>query len=327
MQSGRRASRASTSLVAVDPELPPEAGQVASVPPGLGRVGDEQADQLEVGVGVDPGQDVPADVAGAPGDDSQRHCRQSWAHRSGSPKSRLGMSRPPSASITLPVMNDEAGEAQEEDGGGDLFGLADPAQRGGLLHRRPELVALHDDVERGGGGRADADGVDPDARGQVLGGQPGVMGQGGLDRAVGEVAAPGRPAHDRRDVDDGPAAGGQQVGDGRPDEGVGGGHVEVERLLQEPGRRVEQWPGHRAADVVDEHVDPAERLGRGVGEAGDRVEIGQVGRDDDGPATGRLDLRRHGAELFLGPGGQRRRRPRPRRGPPRWPPRCRGRRR
>ena len=57
--------------------------------------------------------------------------------------------------------------------------------------------------------------------------------------------------------------------------------------------------GMRAADVVDDDVDPAELLHGDLGQAGDRVEVAEVGRHDDGPATDRLDLGGDGVELLL----------------------------
>ena len=45
-------------------------GQLTGVPAHLVGVGHPQADQLEVGSGVDAGDGVAADVAGGPGDDS-----------------------------------------------------------------------------------------------------------------------------------------------------------------------------------------------------------------------------------------------------------------
>src|SRR5690606_10844809 len=115
------------------------------------------------------------------------------------------------------------------------------------------------DVERGGGDRADADGVDPDAGGQVAGGQLGVVRQRRLGGAVGRVAAPGDAAHHRGDVDDGPGgvAGPpaiQHQRHGRPGQGVGGGDVEVERLLEMARGGAQELPGHGAADVVDDDV-------------------------------------------------------------------------
>jgi hypothetical protein len=63
-------------LVAVggggDPQLAAELGQHPGVLAVLVGVGDPDADQLEVGVGVDAGDRVPADGARRPDDDAQR---------------------------------------------------------------------------------------------------------------------------------------------------------------------------------------------------------------------------------------------------------------
>ena len=56
-----------------DAERAPEAGQLAGVAPDLVGVGDEEPDQLEVGVGVDAGDGVAPDVAGAPLHDAVGH--------------------------------------------------------------------------------------------------------------------------------------------------------------------------------------------------------------------------------------------------------------
>jgi hypothetical protein len=79
---------------------------------------------------------------------------------------------------------------------------------------------------------------------------------------------------------------------------VGGGHVPREGLGQEPGRGLQEGPGHRAADVVDHHVDAAERGPGRLGQPGDGVEVGQVGGDHLGPPARRGDPGRHLGELL-----------------------------
>ena len=69
-------------------------------------------------------------------------------------------------------------------------------------------------------------------------------------------------------------------------------------------RGVEERPRHRATDVVHDDVDPPELLLGHVGQAGDGVEVAQVGRHDHGPAAEGLDLRGDGVELLLGARGQ-----------------------
>ena len=74
---------------------------------------------------------------------------------------------------------------------------------------------------------------------------------------------------------------------------MGGGHVEVEGLLQATGRGVQERPGHGAPDVVDHQVEPPERVTGPLDEGRHGLEVAQVGRHDDGPAPGRLDLLGH----------------------------------
>ena len=89
-----------------------------------------------------------------------------------------------------------------------------------------------------------------------------------------------------------------------PHERVAGRDVEAEGLLQEAGRRVEQRPRHGAAHVVHDDVEPAELVEGRLGQRGHEVEVGQVARHHDGTPAGGLHLRRHLAQLVLGPGGQ-----------------------
>ncbi len=140
----------------------------------------------------------------------------------------------------------------------------------------------------------------PDARGQIGGGQPGEVSQRRLVRAVGEESPAGGPAHGRGDAHHRPAAVIEHVRHGGPGEGVGGRHVEVEGRLQKARRGVQEGAGHRAADVVDHDVESAEGFGGPVGQRGDGVELGQVGRHRHGLATAVLDLARHLLELLLG---------------------------
>src|ERR1700677_1397392 len=97
------------------------------------------------------------------------------------------------------------GGDEVEDRRGDVIDVPEATQRGGVLHGGTQLVARHDDVQRRGGRRADADGIDPDAGGQVAGGEAGVLLERALDGAVADIATPGHVSHDRRDADDGPA--------------------------------------------------------------------------------------------------------------------------
>ena len=64
-----------------------------------------------------------------------------------------------------------------------------------------------------------------------------------------------------------------------------GAHVEVERALEGRHVGVDERHRHRAADVVHDDVEPAELVDRGVDQALDRAEIGEVGGHDDRAAT------------------------------------------
>ena len=80
--------------------------------------------------------------------------------------------------------------------------------------------------------------------------------------------------------------------------------VEVEGLLQEAGRGVEQGSGHGAPEVVDDDVHPAQFVLGRLGQRGHQIDVGEIAHDHHGAATGGLDLRGHLAQLLLGPGGQ-----------------------
>ena len=80
--------------------------------------------------------------------------------------------------------------------------------------------------------------------------------------------------------------------------------VEVEGLLEEAWRGVEQGTGHGAPQVVDDDVNAAQLVLGGLGQRAHEVDIGEIAHDHNGPAPGGLDLHRHLAQLLLGPGGQ-----------------------
>src|SRR5581483_8759532 len=100
-------------------------------------------------------------------------------------------------------------------------------------------------------------------------------------------------SHGRRDVDDGAAALLEHVRHRRLGQHEGGGDVEVERALEVPGARVEERTGHRAAGVVDDHVDATERIRAAVDERCDGVVVVDVDRHGDGAAAEAVDLLRH----------------------------------
>src|SRR5690606_33820079 len=121
--------------------------------------------------------------------------------------------------------------------------------------------------------------------------------------AVGQVPARGQPADGRADVDDRAATRREQVRYGGPGERVRRAHVEVERLLEVRRVGVHQRVRDRPADVVHDDVEPAELVDRGVGQAGGRVEVAEVGLDDVRPPAGGGDPVGHLRELRGVPGG------------------------
>ena len=116
------------------------------------------------------------------------------------------------------------------------------------------------------------------------------MRERGLGGAVGDEAAVGGPAHHRADRHDRLLAVGalEHERHGGAGERVRGGDVEAERLGEEPRAGVEEAAREGAADVVDHGVEAAELVVRRLREAGDRVEVAEVGRDDDRLAAERL---------------------------------------
>src|SRR5581483_10332096 len=66
-----------------------------------------------------------------------------------------------------------------------------------------------------------------------------------------------------------------------------------------PGARVEERTGHRAAGVVDDHVDATERIRAAVDERCDGVVVVDVDRHGDGAAAEAVDLLRHRLQLLF----------------------------
>jgi hypothetical protein len=128
--------------------------------------------------------------------------------------------------------------------------------------------------------------------------------EGCLGRAVRQVATTGDPAHDRGDADDGSAVAGEQVRQGGLGEGMRGGDVEVESLLEGGDVGLDELPRHPAADVVHQHVEPSERVDGGLRERGHLVEVPQVGGHDDRLASEGLHLGGDLVQLVLSAGGQ-----------------------
>ena len=86
-------------------------------------------------------------------------------------------------------------------------------------------------------------------------------------------------------------------------EGVRGGHIEAESLLQELRGGGHEGIGHGAADIVDHDVEAAEFGGGGVGEGLHRGQVGEIGRHGDGTPPQRADLSGDLVELLGGAGG------------------------
>ncbi len=128
---------------------------------------------------------------------------------------------------------------------------------------------------------------------EVLGCHPGPVRERRLGGAVGDEAAVGGPAHHRADRDHRLLAvrALEHQRHRRPGERVRGGDIEAERLGEEPRAGLQEAARKGAADVVDHGVDPAELVVRRLREPGDRVEVAEVGGDDDRLATGSPDLR------------------------------------
>ncbi len=153
----------------------------------------------------------------------------------------------------------------------------------------PQLVGLHHDVEGRGGHRADGDGVDPDPRGEVGGGQPGVVGQRALGRAVGQVAPSRQAAHGRRDVDHRAAAALEHQRDRRAEQGVGGGHVEVEGLLETAGEVSMNGRGIAPPTLFTTRSSRPNAVPGPVDQGGHGVEVVEVGGHHHRPPPGALD--------------------------------------
>ena len=103
------------------------------------------------------------------------------------------------------------------------------------------------------------------------------VGERRLGRAVGDEATIGHSSHRRGDVHDRTAAALEHGGRGGLRQRERGRGVEVDGALEVPDRGVEQRSGRRAADVVDDDVDPAEPLLGQLDQAGER--FGVIGVD------------------------------------------------
>ena len=125
------------------------------------------------------------------------------------------------------------------------------------------------------------------------------MSERALRRPVRDEAAVAQTADRRGDVDDGALTGVEEVRRRRPAEHERRRDVEVERALEEPGARVEERSGHRAARVVDHDVDASELLHRLPDDVDERVVVVHVGGDGQCSPTAGADVVGDLLDLFL----------------------------
>src|SRR5215217_5562579 len=200
--------------------------------------------------------------------------------------------------------------AEEEDAAGGLLGRAGAAERD--QHRRhpahlvrdPELDLLAADLHRVvldlGGGQArldppERDGVDVDLElAPLLRQRLGEADDGTLARRVVGLAGVAHGAGDRGDVDDlaehllaALALGLRrlaQVGGGGADDAERDDRVDVEHALERVVGHLVDRGVDRVAGVVDDDVDLAPRVDRGLDQLVGRPLLGQVAAVDDGLA-------------------------------------------
>jgi hypothetical protein len=124
--------------------------------------------------------------------------------------------------------------------------------------------------------------------------------QAALGGTVGGRSSKRNMLVDRRDVDDPPSVAG---GDHPPGRLLGdqerAGQVDVDHPLPLLQRQVDEIGGVARAGVVDQHVEPAERVGELSRSRGRGRERQQVEPADLGPAAVRLDLGRGLARSLL----------------------------
>src|SRR3954454_5113426 len=188
---------------------------------------------------------------------------------------------------------------EEHDQVRDVFDAAERLERN--LLEDPLAAVLRDDaLDELRRDEARKDGVDPDAEaGELERAAAGERVDGALRRRVVRLAEPAALAHDGRDVHDRALALGHELPEDRlraveDAAEVHAHHVEPVARLHVVDERVLRDPR-----VVDEDVEPAERLDRACDRGLPLVVVGDVAADrDGGPARG-LDLADDLLRLFL----------------------------
>jgi hypothetical protein len=108
----------------------------------------------------------------------------------------------------------------------------------------------------------------------------------------------------RRDIDDSAVSHRvDHLAGGQLGECQGGGHIEGECAGHEPFAGVHRRPGHGAAGVVDQDVDPAELLNGGGNKTVTGTGVGDVCGHHQGPSTEASDVISHFLEIGPGASG------------------------
>ena len=212
--------------------------------------------------------------------------------------------QPPSTNSSVPVTKDEVIAGEKQRRLRHLLRLADAAHGMALLppgfHRLGIGIARQRPGRHGRVDDARHQGVDADAlRGVVDGDRLGERGDGALGGDIGGVLARARLRELRADGHDGARLGHDHRLDGVVDPEIGALDVDREgavprRLLDRIDRAAGRHAGRR-----QQHVDAAPFL-HDLGHAGTRLGIAaDVGGQDDGAATARLDVSRDLAQPDL----------------------------
>ena len=215
---------------------------------------------------------------------------------------------PPSRTMVWPLIEAASGDASQNDGGGHLLRVEQPAERRcgrqrrlarGLVAARRAHDVGHRALRHLGGDEGRADRVHTDPRTRDLGGgRAHQADRGVLGRRVGGGVGRADAARGRGDGDDRALVALAHAAEHRAgaEEGAGG----VDREVAGPGleRRARQRRALRDARVVDEHVDGAD----GAERLGDLVLVGDVaGARLDGPARDAERLAQRAQRLRVAP--------------------------
>ena len=84
---------------------------------------------------------------------------------------------------------------------------------------------------------------------------------------------------------------------------MGGRDVETESLFERLGRGIEERPRDGAPDVVDDHVQAAERLASRIAQPGRLSGVAEISQHDVRGSPGRLDRGRGRSQLIRSAGG------------------------